>query len=66
MKVRSVNPVTQITPAWDEANILILEGVLPSLLAAQKRSRLTRSYLINQLPRANSVEKTLKRLTLKH
>ncbi len=50
--------------AWDDRNIVGLEGTLESLQSQTNRPRLTRTLFIKTLPRANSIEKHLNDLPL--
>ena len=44
---------------WDSKNVITLDSVYVELVQSQERPRLTQSYLIKQLPRANSIQKHL-------
>lgn len=44
---------------WDSKNVTTLDAIYAELVQSQERPRLTQSYLIKQLPRANSIQKHL-------
>ena len=44
---------------WDSKNVITLDSVYVELVQSQERPRLTQSYLVKQLPRANSIQKHL-------
>ncbi len=44
---------------WDTKNVATLDAIYAGLVKNQQRPRWTQSYLIKQLPRANSIQKHL-------
>lgn len=51
-------------PSWDRENVNVLTVIYDDLFQVDGRSRLTATHLIQQLPRANSVQKHLDDLPL--
>ena len=59
---QSVNRHTADYEKWDSENLVALSQCFKDYMGKTSRPRLSRSFLIKQLPRSNSVEKHLKDL----